>query len=293
MSETNALIEANQAVVGLQINEVKAQVQKIQALMKDVLVRDEHYGIIEGTKKNTLYKSGAEKILLTFRMRPEYEILEASTFRESFINYRVKCRLYHIGSDTFLAESMGSCNSKENKYAHTTPLNVDNTLLKMAQKRAMVAAVLNATAASDIFTQDLEDMDLAKQNQGSGAVSTGGGSPPPSPPVESSSTAPAPTSGTSVETPQSERGPLPYDLPPKGDDLRLDFVKWVDIQVQAGCLEDAWKLKQEDWKGRCRGKQASMLYAIYKKALDNVEPEGQPLRPEGADEYYDNSEIPF
>jgi hypothetical protein len=34
-----------------------------------------------------------------------------------------------------------------------------NTVLKMADKRALVAAVLNGTAASDIFTQDLEDLE--------------------------------------------------------------------------------------------------------------------------------------
>lgn len=33
-----------------------------------------------------------------------------------------------------------------------------NTVLKMAGKRALVAAVLNGTAASDVFTQDAEDM---------------------------------------------------------------------------------------------------------------------------------------
>lgn len=32
-----------------------------------------------------------------------------------------------------------------------------NTVLKMSDKRALVAAVLNATAASDVFTQDVED----------------------------------------------------------------------------------------------------------------------------------------
>lgn len=36
--------------------------------------------------------------------------------------------------------------------------DLNNTIEKMACKRALVAAVLNATAASDIFTQDLEDM---------------------------------------------------------------------------------------------------------------------------------------
>lgn len=33
-----------------------------------------------------------------------------------------------------------------------------NTVVKMANKRALVAAVLNGTAASDVFTQDAEDM---------------------------------------------------------------------------------------------------------------------------------------
>jgi hypothetical protein len=32
-----------------------------------------------------------------------------------------------------------------------------NTILKMAEKRAMVAATINATACSDLFTQDIED----------------------------------------------------------------------------------------------------------------------------------------
>lgn len=34
-----------------------------------------------------------------------------------------------------------------------------NTVLKMANKRALIAAILNGTAASDIFTQDVEDND--------------------------------------------------------------------------------------------------------------------------------------
>ena len=38
------------------------------------------------------------------------------------------------------------------------PEDLDNTILKMACKRAAVAATLNATAASDIFAQDLEDI---------------------------------------------------------------------------------------------------------------------------------------
>jgi hypothetical protein len=41
---------------------------------------------------------------------------------------------------------------------HDNPADYYNTVVKMACKRALVAATLNATAASDIFTQDVEDM---------------------------------------------------------------------------------------------------------------------------------------
>ena len=41
---------------------------------------------------------------------------------------------------------------------HDNPADYYNTCLKMAHKRAMVSATLSTTAASDIFTQDVEDM---------------------------------------------------------------------------------------------------------------------------------------
>jgi predicted phage-related endonuclease len=43
----------------------------------------------------------------------------------------------------------------------TEPADLANTILKMANKRAKMAMVLNVTAASDCFAQDLEDMDDA------------------------------------------------------------------------------------------------------------------------------------
>lgn len=44
------------------------------------------------------------------------------------------------------------------KVENDDPYTLANTILKMAQKRAHVAATLNATGASRIFTQDVEDM---------------------------------------------------------------------------------------------------------------------------------------
>jgi len=42
-------------------------------------------------------------------------------------------------------------------------IGVDNTLMKMAQKRAFVGATLLATGASEFFTQDIEDMEINGQ----------------------------------------------------------------------------------------------------------------------------------
>jgi len=46
---------------------------------------------------------------------------------------------------------------------HDNPADYYNTCLKMAKKRSFVDAVLTATAASDIFTQDIEEEDLAEK----------------------------------------------------------------------------------------------------------------------------------
>ncbi len=54
------------------------------------------------------------------------------------------------------------------------PWDLDNTIMKMACKRALVAATLNATAASDIFTQDVEDMPegTVQENKAAGQQNT-------------------------------------------------------------------------------------------------------------------------
>ena len=44
------------------------------------------------------------------------------------------------------------------KIEHDNPADYYNTVLKIAKKRAHVDAILTATAASDIFTQDIEDL---------------------------------------------------------------------------------------------------------------------------------------
>jgi hypothetical protein len=49
-------------------------------------------------------------------------------------------------------------NQNMGRIEHDNPADYYNTVLKMAKKRAQVDAILTATAASDIFTQDVEEM---------------------------------------------------------------------------------------------------------------------------------------
>lgn len=69
--------------------------------------------------------------------------------------YVIRCSL--IRQDGLvLGTGIGSCSSLESKYIRS-PRDTENTILKMAQKRALVAATLHAFGLSDRFTQDIED----------------------------------------------------------------------------------------------------------------------------------------
>ena len=72
------------------------------------------------------------------------------------------CSLVAANGET-ITEGLGQANTKERKYARQDPYTLANTVLKMARKRALVDAALTVGSLSDIFTQDLEDADLAAE----------------------------------------------------------------------------------------------------------------------------------
>jgi len=193
-------------------NEVLSQVKMIQELIEKVMKQDEHYGIIPGTNKPTLYKAGAEKLGFTFRLAPKFSI-DYKDLQEGHREYIITCSLTHINTGCLIGEGLGSCATLESKYRYRDDIedtgenlpkdykekkqeykkqglvakkidgvwkwlkingkkeNLDiadqyNTVLKMAKKRAHIDAMLTATAASDIFSQELEDLpkDMIKNN---------------------------------------------------------------------------------------------------------------------------------
>ena len=175
----------------LTVKDIKTQVQLAARVLNEIMLKDTHYGVIPGTQKPTLYKAGAEKILSAFRVSVCPVIDDLSTDDE--IRYRVHAE----GRDStgaLIGTGIGECSTSEEKYkwrkavckeefeatdenrkrvkyakgrggthytvdqVRTVPADLANTVLKMAKKRAMIDLTLTATACSDVFEQDLEDL---------------------------------------------------------------------------------------------------------------------------------------
>lgn len=151
------------------VDQVIDRVKAVKKLYESVMEKDQHYGTIPGTSKPTLYKAGAEKILAMFSLAAKTEKTEIRELADGHREYIITIGLYKKESSDFWGDGSGSCSTMETKYKHSKNIaDIYNTVLKMAEKRAMVAAVLKATGVSDIFTQDLEDMTLDEQQKEEG-----------------------------------------------------------------------------------------------------------------------------
>lgn len=196
----------------MRIEDIIGQVRLIQEVMRKVMVEKEHYGTIPGCgDKKTLLQPGAQKLTMTFRLAPEYNIQEVNLER-GHKEYRIICTLKSIQSGSLVGQGVGVCSTMESKYRwrsgvlkcpecgketifkdkkhpfgfycwskkggcrrqfapddgaitkqdtgkieNDNPADCYNTVLKIAKKRAFVDATITATAASDIFTQDIGD----------------------------------------------------------------------------------------------------------------------------------------
>jgi hypothetical protein len=132
-----------------------------------------------GTNKPSLMKAGAERILKSFGCTARYELIvsEVDHFKEvkwekrdksgtsiGLYRYTIKCEIVSQNGSV-VGDCLGSCSTLESKYIDR-PRDMENVVLKMAQKRALVGATLNAFSISDRFTQDVEDLDIkAKEKE--------------------------------------------------------------------------------------------------------------------------------
>ena len=143
--------------------------EDIEAIVAKYLRPGVDYAVIPHTTKPSLLKGGAERLAFVFGFRVSCEIVnrienfDPATPANSFVQYDSKVSVYNRDG-AVVSEGYGSCNSAESKFLKQPFANRVNTVLKMSKKRAYVDAILTATCASSVFTQDMEDIANFQEN---------------------------------------------------------------------------------------------------------------------------------
>lgn len=274
--------------------ELQLQVNAIQEAMNQVMKSGVHFGTIPGCgDKPSLFKPGAEKLCLMFRLLPTLEI-NREDLPNGHREYIITCTLKNP-SGAVMGQGVGSCTTMETKFRfrgdkaestgkplppgfwdtrkedpaaaqemiggkgfmakkddngmwfifrasgekqeHPNIADNYNTVLKMAKKRAFVDATITATAAGDIFTQDIEDMpDLATHA--------------PQPRVEVKQPAPIPAQPSVIVEPEQpkadplEREMHTYDLTGYPIEKLTKAVKFLQSLNAVQVNETTWATKQ-------------------------------------------------
>jgi hypothetical protein len=161
--------------VRAEISAAKEQIAAMELCFQELLTDKIDFTRIPGTDKPTLLKPGAEILCKIFHLvtgEPEF-IGQTEDWEHGIFSYTIRMPLIDALTGEVKAYGIGEANSREKKYRYRRaakgsteqiedpdPADKINTLIKMASKRALVDAVLKATAASRVFTQDLEDFEV-------------------------------------------------------------------------------------------------------------------------------------
>lgn len=101
----------------------------------------------------SLTKAGAEKICRFFGLN--YNLISLAQtkldFDQNVFYYAYECQLSY--SNVIVGNGFGNCNNRESKYVKAYSPDILNTIDKMAQKRALISAVLFTTGGSRFFGQ--------------------------------------------------------------------------------------------------------------------------------------------
>jgi hypothetical protein len=100
---------------GVSVDVVVARVEKVREVQKRIMKLGTHYGKVPGTDKDCLFKPGAEILGLTFQLDPEFSNVER--WEGEHLESVVTCTLYHAPSGSRLGSGIGSCSTREKKYA--------------------------------------------------------------------------------------------------------------------------------------------------------------------------------
>lgn len=87
----------------------------VREVISKCMKKDVHFGIIQGTKDQTLFKPGIELLTQTFMLTPDYDV-RRTDLPNGHREYEITCTLMHRATGAFVAKGMGSCSTMEKKY---------------------------------------------------------------------------------------------------------------------------------------------------------------------------------
>lgn len=146
----------------------KKALQILDNYVKSVLREGVDYVKYNFSTKPFLLKSGALKIARSLNLNIQTQIV-SETLNEEEASVKMKAVLVNAKGQV-ISEGWGYCSSKEVKYTKQIenekikPPALYNTILKMAEKRAVVDAVLNLGLAH-LFTQDEDTVEEVNKPQ--------------------------------------------------------------------------------------------------------------------------------
>ncbi len=178
VSETRVSTREDKAVALYELETRFAMAVRQRELLEDYIKErlqpDKHFYTVgdDPGRKPSLTKEGAELICLPHALKGRYHWLsgpENPPLDETPYQITMKCEFEANGK--FAGEGVGSASSMVTRKDGTRvqrqkdPGLRHNATIKMACKSAYIAATLNSTAASEFFTQDMEDDQVGTQEK--------------------------------------------------------------------------------------------------------------------------------
>lgn len=155
-----------------ELDNYSSQKKQLMQWLASNLIEGVHYGYPPKTPrpadskswkaKPSLYKSGALTIVDLLQLRADFSADQAARamFEHSENLLCIRCELYSRATGELVGQGRGT-------YRVGQKGMNENSALKMAQKSALVDAVINTVPiAAELYTQDLEDIDPSKLNGG-------------------------------------------------------------------------------------------------------------------------------
>lgn len=121
------------------------------------LIRDVDFGKVPKAKQPSLWKSGAEKILMGYGLYYETELTDShKDYDKGFFYYEFVAKAYDLNGKV-VRTGVGCANTAESGTGNASGFNTANSAIKKAKKRAVVDLALTLGSLSNCFTQDIDD----------------------------------------------------------------------------------------------------------------------------------------